>query len=141
MAFGLYVVVGLPLAWLPSNQPRYGKRTTATGLQLTIGNTSGIMAPFVSQIFPIVPLLLQGDMANVWIQLYPTAEGPRYVKGHAVTLGLVSIATFIYGFMWWILARKNAARRDGKEDNKIINMSDEEIAEWGDASPRFMYTV
>jgi len=33
----------------PSDQPRYGKRTTATGLQLTIGNTSGIMAPFVSE--------------------------------------------------------------------------------------------
>lgn len=48
VAMGLYVAVGIPLAWLPSNNPRYGKRTTATGLQLTIGNTSGIMAPFVS---------------------------------------------------------------------------------------------
>ena len=47
VAIGLYVVVGLPLAWLPSNQPRYGKRATASGLQLTIGNASGIMAPFV----------------------------------------------------------------------------------------------
>ena len=48
IALGLYVVVGLPLAWLPNNQPRYGKRTTATGLQLTVGNSSGVMAPFVS---------------------------------------------------------------------------------------------
>lgn len=48
IALGLYVVVGLPLAWLPTNNPRYGKRTTAGGLQLMIGNTSGIMAPFVS---------------------------------------------------------------------------------------------
>lgn len=48
VAIGLYVAVGIPLAWLPTNNPRYGKRTTATGLQLTIGNTSGIMAPFVS---------------------------------------------------------------------------------------------
>jgi MFS family permease len=45
---GLYVSVGIPLAWLPTNQPRYGKRTTATGMQLTIGNCAGIMAPFVS---------------------------------------------------------------------------------------------
>jgi hypothetical protein len=42
---GLYVSVGIPLAWLPSNQPRYGKRTTASGMQLTIGNCAGIMAP------------------------------------------------------------------------------------------------
>jgi sugar phosphate permease len=47
VATGLYVVVGLPLAWLPNNSPRYGKRTAATGMQLTFGNMSGIMAPFV----------------------------------------------------------------------------------------------
>jgi MFS family permease len=50
VAMGLYVCVGLPLAWLPTNSPRYGKRTTATGLQLTIGNCSGIMASFVSHL-------------------------------------------------------------------------------------------
>lgn len=48
VALGLYVAVGIPLAWMPSNNPRYGKRTTATGLQVTIGNISGILAPFVS---------------------------------------------------------------------------------------------
>ena len=47
IAMGLYVVAGLPLAWLPANNPRYGKRTTATGLQLSVGNFSGIMASFV----------------------------------------------------------------------------------------------
>lgn len=47
IAAGLYILVGLPLAWLPNNCPRYGKRATANGLQLTIGNASGIMAPFI----------------------------------------------------------------------------------------------
>ena len=42
------IIFQLPLAWLANNQPRYGKRTTATGLQITVGNISGIMAPFVS---------------------------------------------------------------------------------------------
>lgn len=32
---------------LPTNLPRYGKRTTANGMQLTTGNASGIMAPFI----------------------------------------------------------------------------------------------
>jgi sugar phosphate permease len=50
VAMGLYVNVGLPLAWLPTNSPRYGKRTIATGLQLTIGNCSGIMSSFVSSL-------------------------------------------------------------------------------------------
>lgn len=48
VAMGLYTCVGIPVAWLPNNNPRYGKRTTATGLQVTIGNCSGILAPFVS---------------------------------------------------------------------------------------------
>ena len=47
VATGLYVAVGLPLAWLPNNSPRYGKRTTANGMQLTMGNASGIMTPFI----------------------------------------------------------------------------------------------
>lgn len=47
IAIGLYVIVGLPLAWLPTNQPRYGKRATAGGIQLSAGNCAGIMAPFV----------------------------------------------------------------------------------------------
>lgn len=49
VAMGLYVNAGLPLAWLSMNQPRYGKRVTANGLQLTIGNSSGAMAPFVGR--------------------------------------------------------------------------------------------
>jgi MFS family permease len=52
VAMGLYVCVGLPLAWLPTNLPRYGKRTSATGLQLSIGNCAGIMSAFVSHPLP-----------------------------------------------------------------------------------------
>lgn len=48
VAGGLYVVVGLPLAWLPTNIPRYGKRTTTIAMQAAIGNSAGIMASFVS---------------------------------------------------------------------------------------------
>lgn len=55
VALGLYVSVGLPLAWLPSNLPRYGKKTVSTGLQLSLGNCSGIMAPFVRALFLIFP--------------------------------------------------------------------------------------
>jgi hypothetical protein len=43
--------------------------------------------------------------------------------------------------MSWVLARLNNARRQGKEDAKIEEMSDQEIEELGDASPRFMYTT
>jgi MFS family permease len=57
VAMGLYVCVGLPLAWLPTNCPRYGKRTMATGLQLSIGNCAGIMSSFVSPLSPFLILV------------------------------------------------------------------------------------
>lgn len=63
VAMGLYVCVGLPLAWLPTNLPRYGKRTTATGMQLSIGNCAGIMSAFVSLAFP-TPILMQMDLTS-----------------------------------------------------------------------------
>jgi hypothetical protein len=52
ISLGLYITLGIPLAWLPTNQPRYWKHTTATAIQLTFGNCAGIMAPFVSFPFP-----------------------------------------------------------------------------------------
>jgi Major Facilitator Superfamily len=48
VAIGLYVAVGLPLAWLPSNTPRYGKRAFSSGFQLTVGSFGGVSSPFVS---------------------------------------------------------------------------------------------
>lgn len=118
VAFGLYVAVGIPLAWLPSNQPRYGKRTTASGLQLTIGNASGIAAPF----------------------LYKKSESPRYTEGHAVTLALVGMSAVIYGLLSAYLMKRNEGRKAGKEDAVISGKSEEEIRELGDENPNFLFT-
>ncbi|KAH8668811.1 major facilitator superfamily domain-containing protein [Xylariales sp. PMI_506] len=118
VAMGLYVVVGLPLAWLPNNSPRYGKRTTANGMQLTIGNSSGIMAPFI----------------------YLTAEGPRYVRGNAVSLSMVAMSTCIYGFLWFWYSNQNKKRDAGVSNPAHENLSEEELAELGDESPLYRYT-
>ncbi|CBF81477.1 allantoate permease family MFS transporter [Aspergillus nidulans FGSC A4] len=117
-AMGLYVIVGLPLAWLPSNNPRYGKRTVATGLQLTIGNSAGIPAPF----------------------LYKTNEGPRFIKGHAVSMGLVAMSAVIYLLFWAWFRRQNKRKREGKEDWRVEGMTQEEAEELGEHNPRFIYT-
>ncbi|KAL4904624.1 hypothetical protein BDW74DRAFT_168238 [Aspergillus multicolor] len=119
VAMGLYVAVGLPLAWLPTTLPRYAKRTFATGLQLTFGNVSGVMSPF----------------------LYKTEEGPRYVRGNAVTLGLVAFAGIVYGIMWAYYGWKNKRRDHGLEDHKVAGKTDEEIEEMGDMSPRFRWNT
>ncbi|KAJ4266021.1 hypothetical protein NW762_003994 [Fusarium torreyae] len=117
-AMGLYVIVGLPLAWLPSNNPRYGKRTVATGLQLTIGNSAGIPAPF----------------------LYKTYEGPRFVKGHAISMALVAMSSIIYMAFWAYFRRQNKRKMEGKEDHRIQGMTEEEAEELGEHNPAFHYT-
>ncbi|KAI4591810.1 hypothetical protein KJ359_012191 [Pestalotiopsis sp. 9143b] len=118
VATGLYVVVGIPLAWLPINSPRYGKRTTANGLQLTIGNSSGIMSPFI----------------------YLTAEGPRYIRGNAVSLSMVGMGTCVYAFLWFWYRRENARRDAGHVDPAHEGLTEEELTELGDESPHFRYT-
>ncbi|KAH7322747.1 major facilitator superfamily domain-containing protein [Stachybotrys elegans] len=119
VACGLYVVVGLPLAWLPSNSPRYGKRTTATGLQLTIGNCSGIMSAFI----------------------YPRGDAPRYTRGHAVTLSMVAVGTLLYAFLWYSYRQINRRRDAGEMAEKHRGMDEDELRELGDESPHYRYTI
>lgn len=119
VAVGLYVCVGMPLAWLPTNLPRFGKRAFANGLQLTLGNVAGIVTPF----------------------LYPNRNAPRYIMGHTVTLALTAFSACIYAFMWYWYRRINQLREQGMEDDKIEGLSEEEVEEMGDRNPRFRFTT
>jgi MFS family permease len=119
VAMGLYVLVGLPLAWLPNNSPRYGKRTTANGMQLTCGNTSGIMTPFI----------------------YLSRYAPRYIQGNAVSLSMVGMATCMYGFLWYHYDQQNKKRASGWVKSGHENLSEEQLAELGDESPKYRYTI
>ncbi|KAM0494726.1 hypothetical protein ACHAP9_003645 [Verticillium nonalfalfae] len=101
VATGLYVVVGLPLAWIWKEN--YGQRNAAFD--------SG------------------------------SADGPRYIRGHATTLAMVSMATCIYAFMWWYFNRQNNQRDRGELSDKHRDLSEEELAELGDESPHFRYTI
>lgn len=112
IATGLYVVVGIPLAWLPNNSPRYGKRTAATGAQLTFGNLSGVMAPF----------------------LYSDDGKPRYIKGHAVSLAMVAFAGCVYAVLWVWYAKLNRDRREGRQNHRVAGKTEDEIKEMGDES-------
>lgn len=74
-------------------------------------------------------------------QLYPAEDGPRYVKGHAITMGMLIFGVVSFLFMWIYYVIVNKRRADGKEDYKVQGLSDEEIDELGDRSPRFVYVT
>ncbi|RVD80425.1 uncharacterized protein DFL_008322 [Arthrobotrys flagrans] len=113
------VAVGLPLAWNVVNIPRYGKKVAASGFQLTMGNASGVMSAY----------------------LYPAKDGPRFVKGHAVTIAMLSVGIMAYGALLTYYISENKARDAGKRDHLIEGKSEEEINEMGDDSPRFRYVI
>lgn len=76
-----------------------------------------------------------------WLNDSPTAEGPRYIKGHAITLSLVGFAGIIYSFLWWYFRRLNEQRDVSEGDDEAQRMSTDEMMELGDESPRYRYTV
>lgn len=56
-------------------------------------------------------------------------------------MAMVAWAISVYAFMWFYFARINSRRANGEENHLIEGMSDEEVAELGDDSPRFVYTI
>ncbi|KAL2834628.1 major facilitator superfamily domain-containing protein [Aspergillus pseudoustus] len=119
VAGGLYVMVGLPLAWLPTNIPRYGKRTTTIAMQAAIGNSAGIMASF----------------------LYPSNEGPRYIKGHAISLAMGAFGVISFGTVWAYYLYENTQRRSGRREALVDGRTEEDLKELGDKSPRFIFVT
>lgn len=58
-----------------------------------------------------------------------------------MSLAVVGMASVIFAFMSWYLSQKNERRRRGEEDAKLASMSEDDVAELGDESPRYVFTV
>jgi hypothetical protein len=71
----------------------------------------------------------------------PTREGPRYIRGHAITLALVAMAVVVYLLMWTYFSTVNKQRAEGRLDRKHEGLSEDELAELGDDSPHFRYVI
>ncbi|CAG8960421.1 hypothetical protein HYFRA_00008139 [Hymenoscyphus fraxineus] len=119
VVMGMYVTVGLPVAWLGGNKPRYSKRAFAIATQVTMGNIAGIVSPF----------------------LFQDRDAPRYTMGYGVIIGASTMAAGLFAGLSFYYKVVNRRRREGREDYKVAGMSEEEIAELGDRSPRYVYAL
>lgn len=54
---------------------------------------------------------------------------------------MVAYGTLSFAFMWGYYTWINKRRAEGKEDYKISGLSEEEVEEMGDNSPRFFYVA
>ncbi|RYN29839.1 hypothetical protein AA0112_g7019 [Alternaria arborescens] len=119
VALGLWVATGIAFSWIGVNNPRYGKRAFASGMQITIGNCSGVVAPF----------------------LYAAKDAPQFTAGYGATIGLLALGIAIYVALHLYFRMKNQRKLSGKEDWRIEGKTEEEIAEMGEDNPRYLYTI
>lgn len=119
VAAGAYTIVGMPMSWLTVNYPRYGKRATGSGIQLTIANASGVAAPF----------------------LFSNKYAPMYVPGYAGAIGMLGVGLAIWTTLHVYFRTQNRKKRNGEQDHLMQGLTDEQIADLGDKSPRYMYTI
>lgn len=119
VAAGCYIVNGMAVAWLATNNPRYGKRAYASGIQLSIGNSAGVAAPF----------------------LFSNGTGPEYVPGYATSIGTLTLGMMLASTLCLWYWRQNKQRDLGRQSWKMEGKSDEQVAEMGDKSPLYRYTI
>ncbi|KAE8234459.1 hypothetical protein CF326_g501 [Tilletia indica] len=84
----IYTIVGLNVSWLNMNNALSIKRSTASGIQLSLGNAGGILAG----------------------QIFRSTDAPAYTRGYATCLGLVGYSMGAYVLMAVVLASWNEAR-------------------------------
>lgn len=119
VALGLWVSTGAAFTWINNNNPRYGKRAFASGMQITIGNISGVVSPF----------------------LYSTSTRPTYYPGYGATIGMLALGIALYTALHFYFRMQNKKKKEGKFDHLMEGKTDEEIAEMGENNPHYMYTI
>lgn len=119
VALGLWTSTGAAFTWINNNNPRYGKRAFASGMQITIGNISGVMSPF----------------------LYSEDTSPTYYPGYGATIGMLALGIVLYTALHMYFRIQNKKKLAGEYDYLMEGKTEEEIAELGEHNPRYMYTI
>lgn len=74
--------------------------------------------------------------------IYRSTDSPRYLSGHGVVLGYLTVFLFGGSIVTHLyLRRENKLRVTGRRDHWIEGLSAEEIEGLGDKRPDFIYTI
>lgn len=131
--------IALAISWVGANFGPLYVRATVMGFFFTIGNSAGLISS----------------------NIYPTAESPRFVKGHAINLGFAGLTVIVTSLIMFINWRANRtrdaisyahpdgrdvdpARLDHEEEKKrwgYEDMSHDELLRLGDLHKGFRYVI
>lgn len=104
----------LLVSWPASNVSGQVKRATAGAMQVSVASLGGIIASHI----------------------YPAADGPRYVRGHAINLGYLVLNVLVSLVLRWRLKRANAQRALIAEELTDVTKTENFL---GDKDPRWRY--
>jgi len=110
---GIYAYNCILLTWVSNNlKPDY-KRSVGVPLFASLANISGLVSS----------------------QIYPATDGPRYIMGNSVSLGMETIACVGIGAVYLLLKRRNM------EKQKLINQGITNNGKFGDQGLDFVYAL
>lgn len=119
VAVGIFTGAGISFAWVPTNNPRYGKRAFSTGMHLCIGNSSGVASPF----------------------LFSSSFGPTFRTSYMASICLLAVSLILNTILHLHFKRQNKLRDAGKQDHLMEGLDDIQIEGLGEKSPRFRFAV
>ncbi|ROT39004.1 high-affinity nicotinic acid transporter [Sodiomyces alkalinus F11] len=119
VSIGIFTTAGISFAWVPTNNPRYGKRAFSTGMHLSIGNSSGVASPF----------------------LFSNEHAPAFTPGYAGSMGMLGVSLILNVILHLHFKRQNKLRDEGKQDYLMEGKTDIEIEAMGEKSPRFRFAI
>lgn len=110
---GIYTFNATILTWVTTNLKPDHKRSVGLPLFVSLGNLSGLVAS----------------------QLYPSAQGPRYIMGNAVSAGMEGLALCLVFLTYLMLRRRNQIKERLIAEGVTDNGKD------GDMGLDFMYAL
>ncbi|KAI0760248.1 MFS general substrate transporter [Fomes fomentarius] len=112
---GTYTTIGIIIAWFAHNLGSETKKATGTPMYMAIGQCGSVLGSHI----------------------YPSIEGPRYIKGFAVTCALQFLAA-VFAIILTVSYRLENKRRD-KLYGKPVPNETVDTAELADKAPNFRY--
>lgn len=110
-ALGIYPCVPLLAAWVANNTEGVYKRGITMGLMMGWSNLQGVVGS----------------------NIYRPKDAPRFILGHSVVLGYLTVAYWGGAVLHHVLLRReNRLRRAGMRDHLIEGKTDEDIRDLGD---------
>lgn len=55
-------------------------------------------------------------------------------------MSMVAFSVVVYALMWWYFGQENKKRAEGKRDERMEGLNEEEIAALGDDNPRYIFS-